>query len=235
MSKDTPGKSRYWHCILYDDSARSDWYDFLECIGANVIISPRHDKDVFTQDDPDRGIKAGDYKKPHYHLMLIWDGPTTRKNAKRYVDAIGGTELLEPFSITGMVQYFTHKNSPEKAQYAREDMRSIGAVDIDRYYLAESDKLFMLDGLLDFIKLKSIWSFRILLDWTRNYNRDWYSLIVHSHRENIRAYQKSLEYELRKGMKGYELDEIGNLKDGEGCLREFEEFVEMEIQAKKAG
>lgn len=229
MGAESPGKSRYWHCLLYEDSARSDWRNFLECIGANVIISPRHDKDVFDKPDEKRGINIGDPKKPHYHLMLIWDGPTTRKNAKRIVDEIGGLELFEPFSVTGMVQYFTHKNSPKKAQYSREDMTSIGAVDIDKYYMAESDKLFQLDGLLDFIKLKNVWSFRILLDWTKKYNRDWYMLIVYTHRETVKSYQRSLEYELRKGLKGYDLAEDGQLLDGEGCLHEFEEFVQQEI------
>lgn len=62
-------KSRYWITVVYPESAAENWIEILNLSGLQAIISPLHDKDVNA---------TGEIKKAHYHVMLMWDGPTTK-------------------------------------------------------------------------------------------------------------------------------------------------------------
>lgn len=102
-------KSKFWTAIVYEDSAPEDWRDIIKISGLRCAISPYHDKDINPTGEP---------KKPHWHIILCWDGPTTFNNAKKFVQ----NELHTPIpkdlkSIRGMYNYFSHKDNPEKAQY----------------------------------------------------------------------------------------------------------------------
>ena len=63
-------KKRNWTIVVYPESLPENWKDILRESGLQVGISPLHDKDV----NPD-----GSIKKPHYHLILIYSGPTSDK------------------------------------------------------------------------------------------------------------------------------------------------------------
>lgn len=102
-------KSRFWTAIVYEDSAPEDWRDIIKISGLRCAVSPYHDKDVNPTGEP---------KKPHWHIILCWDGPTTYNNARKFVQ----NELHTPIpkdlkSVRGMYNYFTHKDNPEKAPY----------------------------------------------------------------------------------------------------------------------
>lgn len=62
-------KARYWWFVLYPESAREDWRDWLQSTGLPFAISPLHDKDK----NPD-----GTDKKPHHHIIIAFNGPTTK-------------------------------------------------------------------------------------------------------------------------------------------------------------
>lgn len=117
-------KSRYWACVVYPDSAPEDWRDVLKISGLRCAISPLHDKDINPTGEP---------KKPHWHVLLCWDGPTTFSNAKRFVrENLNAPIPQELKSVRGMYNYFSHKDNPEKAQY---DEKAIGH--INGFSLAE--------------------------------------------------------------------------------------------------
>lgn len=102
-------KSKYWTAIVYEDSAPEDWRDVLKISGLRCAISPYHDKDVNPTGEP---------KKPHWHVILCWDGPTTYNNARKFVQNELNTPIpRELKSVRGMYNYFSHKDNPEKAQY----------------------------------------------------------------------------------------------------------------------
>lgn len=102
-------KSKYWTAIVYEDSAPEDWRDILKISGLRCAISPYHDKDVNPTGEP---------KKPHWHVILCWDGPTTYNNARKFVQNELNTPIPKELkSVRGMYNYFSHKDNPEKAQY----------------------------------------------------------------------------------------------------------------------
>lgn len=114
-------KGRNWGFIMYPESMPSDWYDILQMTGLPIAISPLHDKDL----NP-----TGDEKKPHYHVLLYYDNPTTQNNVITHVTSlVNGTLPIKLESLRGMYRYHIHKDNPEKFQYSDTDRVFINGFD----------------------------------------------------------------------------------------------------------
>lgn len=110
-------KSKFWAAEVYPDSAPEDWREIIQISGLVSAVSPIHDKDINANGTP---------KKPHYHIILCWPGPTTLNNARKFVmGKLKGPTPFELKSIRGMYNYFTHRDNPEKAQYDEKDILHI--------------------------------------------------------------------------------------------------------------
>lgn len=102
-------KKRNWAAVLYPESLPSDWRDTLIATGIPFAVSPLHDQDI----NPD-----GTAKKPHYHIILSYPGPTTFSCVDELIRGTLGQPMpmyLE--SVKGAYRYFTHKDNPDKYQY----------------------------------------------------------------------------------------------------------------------
>lgn len=116
-------KSRYWAFIGYPESLIQGWENILEEKGLMFAISPLHDNDI----DP-----TGEKKKPHYHILVEFEGPTTYKNVKENIcDVIGATIPKKVESVRGYYRYLTHMDNPDKAQYNPEQIRSFNNFKIE--------------------------------------------------------------------------------------------------------
>lgn len=117
-------KKNKWAFVLYPESAPSNWLEELQLTGLQCAISPLHDKDI----NPD-----GEIKKAHYHIILIYDGPTTYNNVKQLTDRLN-QPIPQPLEqVRGYYRYLTHKDNPEKWQYNEEDIKTINGFDILEY------------------------------------------------------------------------------------------------------
>lgn len=105
-------KARYWACVGYPESLPSDWLERLRETGLQVAISPLHDKDLNADETE---------KKPHYHLIFAYEGPTTYNNVKSLCDSFNMTIPIKLESIRGMYRYHIHIDNPEKYQYDDRD------------------------------------------------------------------------------------------------------------------
>lgn len=103
-------KKRLWTMVVYPESAPKDWRHELTMRGLVFAVSPLHDKDL--NNDLEQTPK-----KPHYHLILAYDGPTTYSNVERLCKDLNQPIPKPLDSPRGMYNYFTHKDNPEKAQY----------------------------------------------------------------------------------------------------------------------
>lgn len=111
-------KARYWSFIVYPESTREDWQMVLCELGCVFAVSPLHDKDI----NP-----TGEVKKPHYHVLLEFEGPTTYKNVKENIaDKINASFPVKVISLRGYYRYLTHLDNPEKAQYDVKDIKEYG-------------------------------------------------------------------------------------------------------------
>lgn len=117
-------KKRNWAFVMYDDSMPDNWEEIFIESGLPVAISPHHDRDV----NP-----TGEVKKPHYHVIVCYPGPTTYKNVKSLTDRLNATIPIPLESVRGMYRYHCHLDNPEKYQYAQAGRKLIGGFDVAAY------------------------------------------------------------------------------------------------------
>lgn len=120
--KKNNSKGKFWIFEMYEDSRPVDWFEILEKTMLKICISPRHDKDI---------NKEGTFKKPHYHVLMCFEGPTTYNNALSIASRVGANIVFQAYSAKGSYEYWTHKNNPEKAQYDVSDMVFINGFNIE--------------------------------------------------------------------------------------------------------
>lgn len=114
-------KKRNWAFVLYPESAPEDWREQLQKMGLQCAVSPLHDKDL----DP-----TGEFKKPHYHVILVYSGPTSYNVVKAITDSLN-QPIPQPLEqVRGYYRYLTHKDNPEKAQYSEDDIQTIGGFNV---------------------------------------------------------------------------------------------------------
>lgn len=116
-------KNRHWTFIVYPESIKEDWIQVLIETGLPFAISPLHDKDLNAD---------GSIKKPHYHVILTYDGPTTYKSVNDNIcQIIGSTIPKRVLSLRGIYRYLTHEDNPEKYQYNRDLIQEFNNFHID--------------------------------------------------------------------------------------------------------
>lgn len=116
-------KKRNWALIAYPESMPENWEQVLTETGLEVCISPLHDKDE-KEDSP------GELKKPHYHIIIKYPGPTTNNTVKELAESINAPTWRPVESLRGAVRYQTHKDNPEKAQYQESDIRTLNGFEL---------------------------------------------------------------------------------------------------------
>jgi hypothetical protein len=116
-------KKRHWAWVLYPESAPADWREQLQARGLVCAISPLHDKDTDPEpNNPD--------KKPHYHIIATWQGPTAYSVVKSITDSLGQPIPQAVESIRGYYRYLTHKDNPDKYQYDEREITTINGFNI---------------------------------------------------------------------------------------------------------
>lgn len=133
-------RSRYWATIVYPESADSAWLSVLQGIGIQAVVSPLHDRDVYEYTDEKKGFRKGDLKKPHYHVVFIFDSLKSSSQVKEITDRIKSVGQLKVLSISGTIRYLTHKDCKDKAQYDEKDVLPIGGVDVEKYSKSENER-----------------------------------------------------------------------------------------------
>jgi hypothetical protein len=119
-------KKRYWGCIVYPDSAPSDWREELKKTGLPCAISPLHDKDLTSEVDEE-------LKKAHWHVLLCWGNTTTYNSVKRITDSLSAPRPIPIESVKGYYRYFTHEEDPSKYQYSKDDIECLNGFSIADY------------------------------------------------------------------------------------------------------
>lgn len=150
-------KKRNWTIVCYPESLPKDWKDSLRESGLQVAISPLHDKDL----NPD-----GTEKKPHYHLILIYSGPTSYNVVLALTKKLNAPIPKALEAVRGMYRYFTHKDNPEKYQYDEKDIECLNGFDIlDFVELTKSEILKTKKSLQLLIRQKDFHEYAKFMDY----------------------------------------------------------------------
>lgn len=137
-------KGRDWASVVYPESVNIDWLNILQETKLQIAISPLHDKDL----NPDKTPK-----KPHWHILIRYEGPTTLNKVKELCDKIGATRPIKIDSARGMYRYHIHLDNPEKYQYDDRDrilLNGFNTDNLDNFTEAEFDR--MENDIIDIIE-----------------------------------------------------------------------------------
>ena len=155
-------KKRNWAFVLYPESAPENWQEMLSKTGLQCAISPLHDLDI----DP-----TGEPKKPHYHVIACYAGPTSYNVVKGLTDALNAPIPQALEQVRGYYRYLTHKDNPEKAQYDEHDIKTINGFDImDWVELSKSEVLSIKRELQTLIRESDILEYSDFMDLLQDSN-----------------------------------------------------------------
>lgn len=185
-------RQRAYAFIFYPESAPDNWKEILDNEHVCALISPLHDKDK----NPD-----GSPKKPHYHILIMFEGVKSQEQVKAIIDKLHGTAHFETVnSVRGYARYLLHLDNPEKYQYQRDEIVEIGGADFDSTIHLVTDDNAMLADICNYIVEHHIVSFIHFWNWCRANNKDWFNLIATRHERVVYAAIKSNAWSLIEGI-----------------------------------
>ena len=190
--KEPKFKTRNWTFLVYPDSAPDNWRDIIDDFHVPWVESPLHDKDQ----NP-----LGDAKKPHWHVMVQFDGPKTFKNVCSLFSSLNNPEPQPCNSAVGLVRYMAHLDNPEKYQYDRDAIIGHGGFDVQEILeMRSGEELEQIGCMMDFVQQNCILEYFDLITYARQYRQhDWFPLLCKKYtfvmKEFINSYRRHLDDE----------------------------------------
>lgn len=178
------GRYRQWTIIVYPESAPENWRNLLN--GQTWIESPLHDKDVNAD---------GTEKKPHWHILVAFDGKKSYEQVKLIADSLNGASPQYVQNMVGMVRYFAHLDNPEKVQYDSKQIIGYG-IDVEKYLKNAIDIDNLICEIEEFIDEHKIIEYAKLARVARMMREeypDWHK-VISTHTIHFRAYVNSCRH-----------------------------------------
>lgn len=175
-------RTRNYATVVYPESAPENWIMKLQEQCVPALISPLHDKDINADGTP---------KKEHYHVMLMFDGVKTERQAKEVFEVIGGVGIEALKCARAYARYLCHLDNPDKAQYEISDVISCAGVDYLTIINIASNKYVAIGEMLEFCLENCIYSYADLLLYAKNNREDWFVVLCSSSTVTITQFLKS--------------------------------------------
>lgn len=168
-------KTRNWAFVVYPESAPEGWQDLLADAHIPAFISPLHDRD--TDDHGD-----GALKKPHFHVIIMADGPISQKRANKLIEPFCGTKSAEYIkSLRGYVRYLAHLDDPDKAQYDPADIIALNGANLAdtlRINLSDNDTHRIIGEIMRYCEESDTHEFAGLVKYAISEHEDWLVVII---------------------------------------------------------
>lgn len=189
--KITNRRYRNFASVVYPDSAPENWQQILAEHFVPALISPLHDLDT----NPD-----GEIKKPHWHVMLIFDGKKSDDQATEIFKSISGVGCEVVQSIRGYARYLCHLDNPEKHQYPPENVRALCGADYISLIGLVIDKYKAISEIIDYCECNNIYSYSELIIYSRTDRFDWFRVLCDNGTMVVKEYLKSRlwTYQIKK-------------------------------------
>jgi len=181
------GRTRNFATLIYPESASENWQEVLAGFHVPAFISPLHE-DM----NPDNVAK-----KPHYHVMIMFESVKTDEQAQEIVSAVGGVGMIRVAHYTNHARYLCHLDDldPNKKRYNPEDVICIGGADYFAAIYRASDKYQAIFEMVDFCEENNIVSYRELFMYARLHRNDWARVLCDNGTYVIREFLKSKSWE----------------------------------------
>ena len=170
MTKTKDNRIRNWSFILYPESAVENWRDKLDELHIEWVESPLHDKDLNADNQP---------KKPHWHILLMFDGMKSYEQILEICESIGATIPQRVHSTKGLVRYMAHLDNPDKVQYDIAKIIGHGGADVAQLLKpTTSARYTLIKEMSDFVRVHDISYFDELLYYAMDERfDDWFPLL----------------------------------------------------------
>ncbi len=175
-------RTRNYATVVYPESAAENWQEILSEQFIPCFISPLHDKDV----NP-----TGEEKKPHYHVMLMFEGKKSVDQVTEIFKLIGGVGCEKINSVRGYGRYLCHMDNPEKYQYDSAQVRSMGGADYTAVIGLPTDKYKAIGEMIAFCKKNGVYSYSELLEYAMEEKYDWFRVLCDNGTVVVKEYLKS--------------------------------------------
>lgn len=166
-------RTRNWTFIIYPESVTENWKELLEEEHIEWIESPLHDKDQNA---------TGEAKKPHKHVLVLYEGPKTFEQVSELTERLGATVAQRCASAKALVRYMAHLDNPEKAQYSTSEIIGHGGADVAEMLRPSSSERYALIGeMITYIKKNNITEFTDIMQYAMEKRfDDWFPLLCDS-------------------------------------------------------
>lgn len=179
-------RHRNFATIVYPESCPDNWLDILSSEAVPAFVSPLHDSDRYTDGD-----KKGEIEKPHYHVLLMYDGVKTNDQVTEFVKTFGGVGLKIVQSIRGYARYLCHLDNPDKFKYDTEKVICLGGSDYYSIITLADDKYNCIAEMIEYCEKKDIRSYQELLLYSMSNNRTWFRVLCDCGTYVISSYLQS--------------------------------------------
>ena len=186
FEKKQGSKRREYAFLLYPDSCVADWLGVIKQLQQPFFVI-LHDKDV----NPD-----GTLKKPHYHVMILFNNPRAEGTIRQINLRCGGNGHFEPIlSRRGYVRYLCHLDNPEKHQYAPESILGFYGADYSKESMSVMQRKNLDDDvfcdIIKFCKDHCIVAYCELVDYCIEHKKEWLPYLRGRNGQSIVSYIKS--------------------------------------------
>lgn len=185
-------RKRNFATVVYPESVPENWRSILSGLFVPCFISPLHDQDVNPTGEP---------KKPHYHVMLMFEGKKTDEKVRELCTSFGGVGLENVNSLRGYARYLCHLDNPEKHQYTVSDVMTFGGADYNHCIGLVSDKYKSIREMISFCKANGMYSYSDLLEYSSVERDDWFRVLCDCGTLVMKEYLKSLSWSSSKSFK----------------------------------
>lgn len=181
------GRTRNYATVVYPESAPKNWMEIVSDLKVETLISPLHDKDINPTGEP---------KKPHYHVMIMWDSVKTQKQAKEVFETFGGVGCETINSLRGMARYLCHQDNLEKYQYSQDDVIAYGGADYWGLVGLVIDKHKAIREMIEFSIENQIVEYCDLMEYCMLNNEGWFRVLCDNGSVAMQNYLRSKRHKL---------------------------------------
>lgn len=193
-------RTRNWTAILYPEDLPEDWRVLLDELHFKWIESPLHDRDFNADGEP---------KKPHYHLLFMFEAVKNEKQVTEMLQEIFGNSdtgsiigIAKPQQCSdrgGLVRYMAHLDNPDKAQYDVKDIIGHNGADpaeLLKYSATETREMII--AMEEYIEINGIIELSDFSFAIRYEHPEWHTLLATKMTFYFNAFIRSRRHKLRK-------------------------------------
>ena len=191
-------RTRIWSFIAYPDSVPIDWEQILtERFNLKWARSPLHDSDINADETQ---------KKPHWHIVVVFDGKKSYNQIKEISDTINATIPQKVHNLQGLMRYFLHLDNPEKAQYDFKDIKAVGINAEVEVFSEKEGKLRVIREMIEFCETNDIRELCELFNYAMGNESSWFEALSLNSAMVMNMYLKSRRHKVESTAKRVDIN-----------------------------